>query len=99
MLAPVDALGATAVRGQGSCKQWLQSRVLHEDPYFRGWVLGFLSGTANAMQSDVLAATPAAALYESIDERCRANPAQDLDDAAEAVFIELMMERAHAGIR
>jgi hypothetical protein len=78
--------------GTASCGTWTSWRAQqanHPDHYvFEQWALGFISGTAyeGAASLDPLSGLDAEAVWAWIDNYCRANPLEEVFDAA-AAFI------------
>jgi len=77
-LASVKMMGAGSV----TCKEWTALRTSTEYFSAGNWVLGFLSSTAWNSGEDILTATKADALFNSVDGFCSKYPKQTISDAA-----------------
>lgn len=91
------AAHATTIIGARPCRSWTDARttpsaaisnVANED-----WVLGYLSGLAMGSQRDVLRSADYVALYQWVDDYCRAHPSADLGDAGQALFAALRQRK------
>jgi hypothetical protein len=71
------------IRGAGSCKEWTASA---ND---RGWVLGYISGFNAARTSDLTQGMKNDEVIERITQICKADPAQDFDDAMQTLIADL----------
>jgi len=76
------------IRGAGSCEEWTASA---ND---RGWVLGYISGYNAARASDLTQGMKNDEVVERITQICKADPAQDFDDAMQALIADLEKPRA-----
>ncbi len=84
------------IRGGISCAQWSWERGKQTALFERAWLLGYLSAVAVKTGKEFWGAPKGAeadrlqneATYRWMDDYCRANPLQDVDDGAEILFAE-----------
>ena len=86
---------AVTVRGGPSCATWLKDRQVSDSNgnYNEFWLLGYLSGIAVASNTDVLRGTPNNALMSWVDNYCRTNSLQNLEQAGGELFYELKRQK------
>jgi hypothetical protein len=86
---------AVIVRGMPSCGTWVQTRQAGDMASIgnRLWLIGFLSGVAAGTQKDLLKTTDNDSITLWMDNYCRANPLNDLEDGAETLAKELMKRK------
>ena len=77
-IASVKMMGA----GNVTCKEWTALRASTEYFSAGNWILGFLSSTAWNSGEDILAASKADSLFNSVDGYCSKYPKQTIADAA-----------------
>lgn len=92
-----------AVKGEGgfACPEYVAARQINSTKFYGSisWVQGFISGVnrqrALEQGSDSFIGRdfPATSIVQWLEDHCRANPADDLADAAEALVEELAEEQ------
>lgn len=80
--------GSYTIRGAGPCEEWTASA---ND---RGWVLGYISGYNAARGSDLTQGMKNDEVVKRVTAICKADPAQDLDDAMQVLIADLGKPRA-----
>ena len=83
---PGDVLVKSAV----SCGSWITVKSPTLSISYRLWLAGYLSGFAVGTGKDILKDTDPSSLALWVDNFCRANPLQDLGDAAFQLANELI---------
>jgi len=77
-VASVKMMGA----GDVTCKEWTALRASTEYFSAGNWILGFLSATAWNSGEDILTASKADGLFNTVDGYCSKYPKQTIADAA-----------------
>ena len=77
-VASVKMMGA----GNVTCKEWTALRASSEYFSAGNWILGFLSATALNSGEDILTASKADGLFNTVDGYCSKYPKQTISDAA-----------------
>jgi hypothetical protein len=89
---------AVTVRGTPSCGSWVENRSTPTNwlaVVNVAWLNGFLSGLASASNKDFLNGTDLDSVEVWVDNYCRSNPLNDLDDAGHALGGELVKRMSH----
>jgi hypothetical protein len=89
---------AVTVRGTPSCGSWVENRSTPNNWVAVAniaWLNGFLSGLAAASNKDFLNGTDLDSALVWVDNYCRSNPLNDLDDAGKALGTELVKRMSH----
>lgn len=82
--------GSTVLMGSRPCGSWVKEKEQNIPRLAGGaWLTGYLSGLAFGSGKDVLRGADAASIKLWIDNYCQANPLDNVDDAANALFFEL----------
>jgi hypothetical protein len=79
--------------GSNSCGAWTQERGWdsQRSQLWKGWVLGFVSGAdIYETNPEILSRVDAPAIYAWIDNYCRLNPLENVQDAAVGLILELL---------
>jgi hypothetical protein len=87
-----SSVAAIEVRGASSCGAWVSSRQANNLAARSNelWMVAYLSGLSSGLGKDGLRGTDNASIFLFVDNYCRNNPLKDIDDAAHAVFRELL---------
>ena len=94
--APADA-GAEAGPAP-SCGEWVVHREKSDTLALSNasWLLGYLSGMANASGKAYLSGTDNSSIYKWMDSYCRKNPLRDVSSGGNALAAELNGKRETA---
>jgi hypothetical protein len=87
---------AVTVRGSRSCGRWLeyhQTGNQFGSEAVEEWFVGYLSGLALAWQKDFIIGNDNASLFAWLDNYCRSNPLNYLDDAGPTLARELIRRK------
>lgn len=92
--SPVFSAGRIAIGdGANTCGAWIEERRSdsQRSQLWKGWVLGFVSG-ANVydVNPELLRQVDAPVIYIWVDNYCRANPLDTVNDAVVGLIQELM---------
>ena len=96
--SPHASAQRVGIKGGASCGTWVKEEASHKNMseginFSRNWIVGYLSGLAVATKKDFWG-TPNVNLLDNdsvflwVDNYCRRNPLNNLDDAGYALFIE-----------
>jgi hypothetical protein len=91
-IAPAKAANSRAIiMGIGvsdSCGTWAQNRKSNQWPAEGVWIMGFVSGASDVLDQPLLQDLDPGAVFDWVDNYCRANPLVQLGQAAEAFAAE-----------
>jgi len=94
---------AVEIKGARTCGKWTEekrqadgTKEMNRIPVVitRSWLLGYLSGRAEATGRDFLRGTDSDSIFLWLDNYCRANPKAGLDQAGNDLARELMQLKA-----
>ncbi|CAB3763107.1 hypothetical protein [Paraburkholderia solisilvae] len=85
------------IRGASSCGQWTEA---HKSPdpsissvAMERWLIGYLSGLALGTKKDIIKDTDNASIFQWITNYCNANPLDNVADAGETLWTELIKRK------
>lgn len=85
---------AAYIRGMTSCGKWTSDKqdmtIRHGQ---RMWLLGYLSGVSDIVDTDVLKNTDVESIALWMDNYCQTNPLKDTSDGAAKLFKELQTKK------
>ncbi|MDM0057346.1 hypothetical protein [Variovorax fucosicus] len=86
---------AVSIRGPVSCGAWVKERqeAGWGTQTNQAWLVGYLSGVAAASDKDFIKGTDNPSIFLYLDNFCRANPLKTIDEAADALTIELIKQK------
>ena len=89
----IDAQALT-MRGPPSCGAWIKERSQGMVGLANlSWLVGFLSGLANGTNKDFIKGTDNDSLSLWVDNYCRSNPLDSVDDAGLSLAMELIKQK------
>ena len=85
-----QAPGEVLVKGSASCGSWVNEKSVTVNAAYQLWLMGYLSGFAIGTGKDILKGTDSQSIALWVNNFCKANPLQDMSDAAFQLANELI---------
>lgn len=90
LVAAANSSGGITSMGDRTCGKWIANKSnLSASSYDRTWLVGYMTGLAVALQTDILQQPDGESIFLWMDNWCRANPLSNLSTGGTVLYNEL----------